>query len=120
MQDAGRKPCKPSSGSLTIKYKYMNESQKWFTIIKVGYTVGIYGCSGEYFTVIVNPSSNKWVEGVDFYGMYGSEDRVAHVLKDAGYEEKYSRSNFGRMTLKDVRGRFLSETEAITKLKEVL
>jgi len=88
--------------------------QKQFTILKVGYTAGIYGCSGEYFTLLLPDKQ------INFSGMYGADDRICRMLEDAGYVEKYASSNFGRMTLKETRGRFLSETQAIEKIKTII
>lgn len=87
---------------------------KTFSILKVGYTAGIYGCSGEYFTLLL-PNNQ-----INFSGMYGADDRICRILKDAGYIEKYASSNYGRMTLKETRGRFLSETQAVEKIKEYI
>ena len=88
--------------------------QKQFTILKVGYTAGIYGCSGEYFNLIL-PDKNIY-----FSGMYGADDRVCRMFKDAGWIEHYISSNFGRMTLKETRGRFLSESQAIDEIKKLI
>jgi hypothetical protein len=41
-------------------------------------------------------------------------------LKKNGYIEKYLRSDYGKMTREDYKGRFLSEYEAIEKIKELL
>ena len=87
---------------------------KTFSIMKVGYTAGVYGCSGEYFTLIL-PNDQ-----INFSGMYGAEERICRTLKDAGWVEHYISSSFGRMTLKETRGRFLSETQAIEKVKEYI
>jgi hypothetical protein len=88
------------------------EKEPWFTCVKVGYTAGMYGCSGEYFLLITSAGNS-----ISFSGMYGVEDRVASVLKDRGYKEIYTPSDFGRMTLKDVRKRFKSEYEAVEIVK---
>lgn len=76
---------------------------KKFTTLKVGYTSGIYGCSGEYFTTIV--ITNDDVRVFNYYGMYGAEERVNRLLKDAGYDYFHTPSDFGKMTMKDVRSR---------------
>ena len=57
---------------------------KKYTTIKTGYSSGVYGCSGEYFTTIVINGDKT-----DFFhhkGLYGSEERVNQALKDKGYE----------------------------------
>jgi hypothetical protein len=88
---------------------------KQFTIIKVGYRAGSYGCIAEYFTTIVLDGKNRHTLG--FYGLYGSESRVAGVLKQAGFEEFYTPSFYGRMTLKDVTKWHMSEYTAIEYIK---
>lgn len=97
---------------------------KSFTIIKIGYTAGIYGCSGEYFNVFITGAPRKKKENTDFFrgfffqGMYGAEQRVAGALKAKGYTEKYSQSVYGQLKRKDIpKGRFLSEYEAIDLVK---
>jgi hypothetical protein len=87
----------------------MSKKQKTFTILKIGYTRGIYGCSGEYFNCIVD--MNK---GFFFSGMYGAEERVASALKEKGYKEIYNQSVFGKLVRDDIpKNRFLSEYDAI-------
>ena len=98
--------------------------QKTFTIYKVGYTAGVYGCSGEYFNCIINgvPKPNDYhTDGFFFEGMFGVQSRVASVLKDAGYKEMYTQSVYGQLKRKDIpKGRFLSEYQAIEKAKEII
>jgi hypothetical protein len=91
---------------------------KYFTITKTGYTYGQYGCTGEYFTLIYT-SKNGFRSEV-FGGMYGAERRVADVLKEAGYEENYVYSNYGRLTRKDIVKSTLSEYSLIEQLKKEL
>lgn len=90
---------------------------KQFTIIKVGYTKGIYGCSNEFFTcVYVNDDG---INSFSFKGLYGAEQRVARILTNKGYEEKYTSSDFGKMTAKEVAPIFKNEGDA-EKLAETL
>jgi hypothetical protein len=94
---------------------------KKFTTLKVGYTAGIYGCSGEYFTTIV--INNDSVRVFNHYGMYGSDKRVNRLLKDAGYIEFYTPTDFGKMTQKDVRARgkfWKDEYSTIETIKDYL
>jgi hypothetical protein len=94
---------------------------KKFTTLKVGYTAGAYGCSGEYFTTIVLTGDN--VRVFNFYGMYGADERVNRLLKDAGYESFYTPSDFGKMTQKDVRARgkfWESEYQAIETVQDFI
>lgn len=91
---------------------------KQFTTIKVGYTAGVYGCSGEYFTTIF--VDGKKHGSISHYGMYGSEERVNRALKDLGYKEFYCPSSYGRMTKKDILKCFLSEREAVDTIKNRL
>lgn len=87
---------------------------KQFTTIKVGYTAGIYGCSNEVFTTIT--VTNDGIYPLHFYGMYGSESRIAAALKEKGYEEKYTSSRYGRMTRKDITRNFVSEKEVLEEI----
>ena len=94
---------------------------KQFTTIKIGYTSGIYGCSNEYFnTIIVN---EKGISNFCHYGMHGSEDRVNTALKEAGYEEKYCPSDYGKMTTsgssKIMKNLFMDEYRAIEYIKNI-
>lgn len=93
-------------------------SNKWFTIIKVGYSAGIYGCSGEYFTCIYFDGNAP--KSIHFSGMYGAEERVSRLLQDAGYTAIYTQSFFGRMTRKDTTKNMLSEYTAIEELKNII
>lgn len=91
---------------------------KQFTITKTGYTAGVYGCTNEYFTLIT--SNKDGMESYIFSGMYGVESRVRDILKENGYEEYYSYSNYGRLTRKDVRPNTPGEHSFINELKERL
>lgn len=85
---------------------------KLFTTIKVGYTSGIYGNSGEYFTTIV--VTDAGMKSFSHYGQYGSEDRVNNALKAKGYEERYFPSDFGKLKQREVNyNLFKREEEAI-------
>lgn len=88
---------------------------KTFTIIKTGYTAGIYGCSNEYFVCIY--SKGREMHNFLFHGMYGAEERVARAMKDKGFVDCYTPSWFGKMTRKDVCPGSLSETQAIDLVK---
>lgn len=91
--------------------------------MKVGYSKGIYGCSGEYFTLIVyNPeketNGERWLNQYFFEGMYGAEQRVAEVLKEKGYIDRYTQSIYGRVTRSDTPKKlFKSEYTMIDELK---
>ena len=67
--------------------------KKQFTILKVGYSKGIYGCSNEYFTCIY--TNKQGFNSFSFKGMYGVEERVAEVLKSKGLEEVYTPTDYG-------------------------
>ena len=90
---------------------------KQFTTIKTGYTAGVYGCSGEYFTTIY--VNSKGINSFHFYGMYGAEERIARALKDKGYEEKYTQSFYGKMTRKDYTANSKSEYTTLEELKSL-
>ena len=90
-------------------------TNKLFTITKIGYSSGTYGCTGEYFIAI-------WIDkdgghSYPFHGLYGAENRVAEALKDAGYEEFYTGAGYGRLTGED-RKRHHAEHTAIEYIKD--
>jgi hypothetical protein len=87
---------------------------KLFTIIKVGYSAGIYGCSGEYFFAIIIKDGK--IECIKFSGMYGADERIERELKDKGYIYQYIGSDFGKMTRNDYK-RFIGEYEALELIK---
>lgn len=90
---------------------------KIFTTIKVGYTAGICGCTGEYFNTII--VTDRGIENILYYGMFGADERINALLKEQGFEQKYVRSDFGQMKKKDICKRmFLSEGQAIEELKQ--
>lgn len=69
------------------------------TIIKIGYTTGIYGCSNEYFNCIF--TDKRGLNNFIFYGMYGVEERIEAAMKDKGYKVAHTASIYGRLTKKD-------------------
>jgi hypothetical protein len=71
-----------------------------FTIIKTGYTSGVYGNSGEYFTLIM--INNKNTSSIKFDGMYGAEYRVEEYLKNKGYKSFYTSANYGKLKRDDI------------------
>lgn len=91
---------------------------KQFSTIKIGYTSGIYGCSGEYFVTII--TRGKKTFHVYHYGMYGSDYRVNAPLKSAGYNEYYIGSWFGKMKQKDIGRCFLHEDAAIEEIEYII
>ena len=78
----------------------MNKDMKNFTMRKIGYTAGVYGCTGEYFAVQVN--EGEGVKSFVFHGLYGADYRVAGELKAQGYAEKYVPSVYGKLTRNDI------------------
>lgn len=94
--------------------------KKTFTIIKVGYTAGIYGCSNEYFTAIYTTEKDSFygLDSISFYGMYGAEERISKAFNKLGYNNNYTPSNYGRLTRKDIsKNLFISENEAIEAIQ---
>ena len=85
---------------------------KWYTIIKIGYSAGVYGCSNEYFTLI-HTDKKEGLKSQSFYGMYGAEERVARMMEDNGYKQKYTHSFFGRMTRIVLTNNCISEYDVI-------
>ena len=88
-----------------------------FAITKIGYTAGTYGCSGEQFIAIW--TNKEGLTSYAFEGLYGAEDRIARVFKDAGYKESYLGNRYGRMTRSEAKW-FKSEYKAIDELKDLL
>lgn len=90
---------------------------KKFTTIKMGYTAGIYGNSGEYFTTIILNDNDEY--SIAWQGQYGPEYRMAEVLKAAGYKEFHTRSgDYGKLSKRDADRRFTDEHKAIQAVKE--
>lgn len=90
-----------------------------FSIFKTGYSVGVHGCSAEYFTaIIIDAKKNKW-QYVRFNGLYGAEERVSEVLKGAGYIGHYTPTDWGKISRKDAKGS-ISEHEAIEEVKKII
>lgn len=87
---------------------------KQFTTIKIGYSVGVYGCSGEYFTTIYM-NGNKH-GSFSFYGMYGADERINREMEAKGYKQFYTPSRFGKMVREDREG-IQSEATAIEYIK---
>lgn len=94
---------------------------KQFTITKIGYTAGIYGCSGEYFLCIL--STKEGMRSFNFYGMYGVEQRVSGHLRELGYAEYYTPSYYGKMTQKDISKKWFlhdpSQDEIVQHLRDI-
>lgn len=90
---------------------------KLYTIIKVGYSSGVYGCTGEYFNAIYTVGDR--LLNIRFGGLYGAEERISKVFKDNGYTENYCGSEYGKLTRNETRF-FKSEDEAIKELIEEL
>lgn len=93
---------------------------KHFIIIKTGYSSGVYGCTAEYFTLIIYDPSHSWVlVPYYFYGMYGAEHRVAEYLHQAGlkgYSGSYS-ADYGKVPYREKRG--MNEHAMIEELKKL-
>lgn len=91
------------------------QSIQLFTIIKTWYTSGTYGCSWEQFTVIII----EWdkTNSILFEGLYGTEDRIASLLKEKWFNQFYSYANYGKISRKKIRKNTLSEYQAIEEIK---
>lgn len=73
---------------------------KIFTIIKTGYTAGVYGCTGEYFTLIMINGRNH--SSIKFNGLYGAEERVGSYLNKKGYKDFYTNGEYGRLNTREI------------------
>lgn len=91
---------------------------KKYTTIKVGYSAGVYGCSNEYFTTII--IDGEKVFSVSHCGLYGSDERINAVLKEAGYESFYVPSDFGKIPSRGVWKGFKSEYEAAYEVRYIV
>lgn len=88
---------------------------KLFTIIKTWYTAGTYGCTWEQFTAIII----EWEQTntILFEWLYGTEERIASLLKDKWFIQFYSYANYGKISRKEIRKNTLSEHQAIEEIK---
>lgn len=91
---------------------------KLFGITKTGYTAGIYGNSGEYFTCIY--VDHNGMNAFKFHGQYGAEERVARLMRDRGYKEAYIQSDYGQLRRKDIMKNNYSEHTIASRLDELL
>ncbi len=89
---------------------------KQFTILKTGYSAGVYGNSGEYYSLIVNTSKENF--SLRFWGQYGADYRVAEVLKNKGFKQYYTAYNYGKMSSREAQRLHMTEREAIKSLKD--
>lgn len=90
---------------------------KQYITLKVGYTAGIYGCSGEYFnTIIINGGK---ITNIMHYGMYGSDERINRQLEAKGYKPVWVSTDYGQMKIKDLSPAFISEAQAIDEIKHL-
>lgn len=93
---------------------------KHFIIIKTGYSSGVYGCSAEYFTLVIYDPEHDWkMIPINFQGMYGAEYRVAEYLNKAGligHGQAFS-SNYGKVPLRNTRG--FNEHSMLEELKKL-
>jgi hypothetical protein len=91
---------------------------KKIIINKCGYSVGIYGCSNEFFNAIAIDGDK--IIGFTFSGLYGAESRIKAEFQKLGYEEKYIPLNtYGKLTRKDT-GRAYCEYMVVKNLPELL
>ena len=91
---------------------------KYFSITKIGYTSGVYGCTGEYFLVAVY-NGDKEPQHCILEGLYGEDQRAAGVLQDAGYKQVYTSVPYGKLTRKDLKPyttRYANSVIELTKL----
>lgn len=92
-------------------------NMKLYTTIKTGYSSGVYGCSGEYFTTIIITDNKQ-----DFFhhkGLYGSEERINKALKEKGYTFFYTCAGYGKIKSREYpKGWYMLENEAINYINE--
>ena len=90
---------------------------KFFAITKIGYTSGIYGCSGEQFLAIW--TSKEGLKSYAFEGLYGAGERVSRLFLDKKYKTNYIGNRYGQMTRQEAKY-FKSEYIALKELKELI
>jgi hypothetical protein len=94
---------------------------KLYTTIKTGYTAGIYGCSGEYFTTTIIDTDKEgklFTDIIHHEGMYGSEQRINSLLEEKGYKYIHTSCSYGKLTRKDIPSKwYMSEYTAIDYIK---
>lgn len=94
---------------------------KIYTTIKTGYTAGVYGCTGEYFTTTLidtDKDGKLYTNILHFEGMYGVEQRINNLLEEKGYKYIHSNCSYGKLTRKDIpKNWYKSEYEAIEYIK---
>lgn len=71
-----------------------------FTTIKTGYTAGVYGNTGEYYTTTL--INNGVTSSVMWHGQYGADYRIAEYLKQKGYKSFYTQANYGQLRRDDI------------------
>jgi hypothetical protein len=63
---------------------------KSFTILKIGYTAGVYGCTGEIFKVYLNDENNNCIDFFYLNEMYGGDRRLAgYLIENLNLKEKH-------------------------------
>ena len=89
---------------------------KNYTNIKVGYSSGSYGCSGEYYELIYTTKTG--LKYIAYGGLYGADERIKRVIEKKGYKPSYCQSQYGKINQKDTKW-FISETEALEFIKKL-
>jgi len=96
---------------------------KEISIFKVGYTAGVYGCSGEYYKVIVTYENIdldfKKEKDYLIQAMYTNGQSIRKLLKNSEFNEKYISVPYGKLTKKDLKSwTILNENDVIEDLKK--
>lgn len=95
-----------------MKTTTQSATAKTFTIIKTGYSAGIYGCSGEYFKLLYDGDDGK-LKSLDFWGLYGTEQRVAQHLRDKGWVFEWANSHYGKVPARHFQKTHMDEKEIL-------
>jgi len=75
-----------------------------FTILKIGYTAGIYGCTGEIYKVYLNDIDGKCIDFFYLKEMYGGDRRLAsYLIENLNLKEIYDYIPYGEMKSKRVK-----------------
>lgn len=86
---------------------------KQFGILKVAYSTGDYGNTGEYFVCIY--TGKEGLKQFSFRGQYGVESRIAAAMIQKKYKQTHLYNGlYGKVALKDVpTGLFKDEKQTL-------
>jgi len=91
---------------------------KKYTIFKIGYSAGVYGCNAEYFKVLV--FKDKLVLDYVIQAIYTQGQDIKGYLNELGYEAFYTSIPYTQLKRSDIKDwTILKENEVIENLKNI-